>query len=198
MEVRAVKNKWQVKIMASKKSGKKIVTKAKKAAEEKVKARKKPETKAAVKTAAEGKAGAKKPEVKAAARHEKADAMHTAAAGKLEAKDGKPAVAKEATSAAEEIAKKMQMTGELALFEVIEYPLVSEKAVGMIEKENKLCFVVNKKATKTDVKKAVETLYNVKVDSVNMMRDMKARKRAFVRINEKFKAEDLATKLGVL
>ena len=171
--------------MASKKSGKKIVTKAKKAAEKKVKARKKPEAKAEKKP---GKAEAKKPEVKAAAKEGKEVEQKPVEAGK----EGKGAFS------AEEIAKKMQMTGELALFEVIEYPLVSEKAVGMIEKENKLCFVVNKKATKTDVKKAVETLYNVKVDSVNMMRDMKARKRAFVRINAKFKAEDLATKLGVL
>ncbi len=82
--------------------------------------------------------------------------------------------------------------------DVLLFPLITEKAVNMIETENKICFVVNKKAEKKDVKNAVEALYNVKVDSVKTLNDMKGRKKAIVKINKKFKADELATKLGVL
>lgn len=95
---------------------------------------------------------------------------------------------------------KSEMRGakKLELHEVIEYPLISEKAVGLIETQNKIAFIVNKKATKTEVRKAVEAIYSVKVDSVQTMRDQKGRKKAFVKLNEKFKASSLATKLGVI
>lgn len=86
----------------------------------------------------------------------------------------------------------------MKLEEVIMYPLITEKAVNMIEAENKICFIVNKKAEKKQVKEAVETLYKVKVDSVKTINDMKGRKKAIVRINKAFKADELATKLGVI
>jgi ribosomal protein uL23 len=96
------------------------------------------------------------------------------------------------------IAEKVDKGTVLHAYQTLIYPLITEKAINMIEAENKLVFVVKGTATKQDVKKAVEELYGVKVDSVNMMRDTKARKRAFVRINEKYKADEIATKLGVL
>ena len=82
--------------------------------------------------------------------------------------------------------------------EVILFPLITEKAINMIEAENKLCFIVNKKAGKNDIKDAVEKNYKVKVDGVNVLNDRKGRKKAIVKINEKFKADEVATKLGVL
>ena len=87
---------------------------------------------------------------------------------------------------------------ELRSLEIIKYPLITEKAVNMIEAENKLIFVVNKNATKPIVKEAVEKLYKVKVSAVNIIRDMKSRKKAIVTISKEFKADDIATKLGVI
>lgn len=87
---------------------------------------------------------------------------------------------------------------KLERYEIITYPLVTEKAINMIESENKLCFIVNNNASKKDVKEAVEKNYNVKVDSVKVLNDRKGRKKAVVKINEKFKADEIATKLGVL
>ncbi len=43
--------------------------------------------------------------------------------------------------------------------DVISYPMMTEVASRLIESENKLVFVVNMKATKKDVKNAVEELY---------------------------------------
>jgi large subunit ribosomal protein L23 len=81
---------------------------------------------------------------------------------------------------------------------VIEYPLLSEKAVGAIEKENKIVFIVTKNATKQQIKKAVEELYEVKVASVNTMMSMKGVKKAYVKLTPEFKAIDLATKLKII
>ncbi|MDD5148210.1 MAG: 50S ribosomal protein L23 [Candidatus ainarchaeum sp.] len=110
------------------------------------------------------------------------------------------AVGKKKPAKQEKTGPKAKASAEekLPAIEVLLYPLITEKAVNMIESENKICFVVEKTANKSDVKKAVEMLYNVKVDSVKTLNDLKGRKKAIVKINKKFKADELATKLGVL
>jgi ribosomal protein uL23 len=105
---------------------------------------------------------------------------------------------KKIVAKAQPVKKAVAEAGNAKPADVLLFPLITEKAVNMIEAENKICFVVNKKAGKKDVKNAVETLYNVKVDSVKTLNDLKGRKKAIVKINKKFKADELATKLGVL
>jgi ribosomal protein uL23 len=82
--------------------------------------------------------------------------------------------------------------------EVLWYPLVTEKAVGMIESENKITFIVRDTASKPEIKKKVEEAYGVKVVQINVIRDMKGRKKAVVKLDKKNKASELATRLGVL
>jgi ribosomal protein uL23 len=82
--------------------------------------------------------------------------------------------------------------------EIVLYPLITEKAVNMIEAENKLCFIVDRKATKKRVKEAIEATYGIKIDSVKVLNDRKGRKKAVVKVNKQFKADDIATKLGVI
>ena len=96
------------------------------------------------------------------------------------------------------MATAAKVTEELKDYEILIHPLVSEKAVNMIESQNKLTFIVNLKSTKKEIKKAVESLHKVKVDSVQIVNDQKGRKKAIVKINKAFKADDVATKLGVL
>jgi len=55
------------------------------------------------------------------------------------------------------------------LNDIINFPLMTESASVMVERDNKLIFIVNLKAGKSDVKKAVEELYGVDVESVNTM-----------------------------
>ncbi|MEM2299826.1 MAG: 50S ribosomal protein L23 [Candidatus Hadarchaeales archaeon] len=81
---------------------------------------------------------------------------------------------------------------------VIRYPKMSEKAVRMIESENKLVFVVADDANKIDVKRAVEALYQVKVVKVNILRSPKGEKLAYVKLAPEYSAIDLATKLEVI
>jgi large subunit ribosomal protein L23 len=82
--------------------------------------------------------------------------------------------------------------------EIIFYPLMTESASLMVEKDNKLIFMVNLKAGKIDVKKAVEELYEVKVDKVTMLITPQGQKKAFVKLKPEFKASDVAIKLGIL
>jgi ribosomal protein L23 len=81
---------------------------------------------------------------------------------------------------------------------IIRHPLVSEKAVDLIEKQNTLMFSVDEKATKGDIAKEVEALYNVKVDSVRTLKSRTKGKRAFVRLEKGSSASDLATKLNIM
>ncbi len=87
---------------------------------------------------------------------------------------------------------------ELKDYEIIIHPLISEKAVNLIEAENKICFIVNDKANKQDIKKTIERVYKVKTEKVRIIRDRKGRKKAIVKLAKEFKAGDIAIKLGVL
>ena len=51
-------------------------------------------------------------------------------------------------------------------YTVIRRPLITEKGLGVKETQNTLVFEVAPKATKTEVKQAVEVLFKVKVASV--------------------------------
>jgi large subunit ribosomal protein L23 len=82
--------------------------------------------------------------------------------------------------------------------EVISYPLMTESASLMVEKDNKLIFVVNLKAGKSDVKKAVEELYEVEVEKVNLLITPQGEKKAFVKLTPEYRASDVAIKLGIL
>jgi large subunit ribosomal protein L23 len=81
---------------------------------------------------------------------------------------------------------------------VLIFPRATEKAVRLVESENKLIFAVADDANKIDVKRAVEALYQVRVQKVNIERTPKGEKRAYVRLKPEFSAVELATKLGMV
>jgi large subunit ribosomal protein L23 len=81
---------------------------------------------------------------------------------------------------------------------VIKYPLISEDAVILIEAENKITFIVDAGASKNDVRRAVEELYEVRVDRVNSVVTPEGRKKAYVKLTADYKASDLAVRLGIL
>ena len=83
-------------------------------------------------------------------------------------------------------------------YDVILYPMMTEVASRILEAENKLVFAVNLKASKEDVRRAVEELYEVKVDKVTTMITSKGEKKAYVKLHPDYKAADVAIKLGIL
>ena len=87
---------------------------------------------------------------------------------------------------------------KIAINEVVKYPLLSEDAVTLLEAENKITFIVNIKSDKHDIKRAVQELYEVRVENVNTMITPEGEKKAFVKLTTEFKAADLAVRLGIL
>ncbi len=83
-------------------------------------------------------------------------------------------------------------------YEAILYPVMTEVTSRLLEAENKLVFVVSKKATKRTIKLAVEELYDVVVEKVNVAITPRGEKKAFVRLHPDYKAVDIAIKLGVI
>ena len=76
-------------------------------------------------------------------------------------------------------------------------PLVTEKAVMLIESKNVLTFETEKETTKTQIKKEVEELFEVKVEKIRtLIRSNK--KYAYIKLKKNFPAMDLATKLGLM
>ncbi|MBD3318618.1 50S ribosomal protein L23 [Candidatus Woesearchaeota archaeon] len=83
-------------------------------------------------------------------------------------------------------------------YDIIKHPLATEKAIRLMEAENKLVFVVSRKATKEQIKKAVAELFKSKVSAVNVHNTHKGVKRAYVTFAADTPAIDVATDLGVL
>lgn len=83
-------------------------------------------------------------------------------------------------------------------FKILRYPYMTEKSVAVIEKENKIVFVVARKANKKQIKEAFEKVFEVKVDNVNTEITLKGEKKAFIKLKPEFKAGDVAIKLGIV
>ncbi len=82
--------------------------------------------------------------------------------------------------------------------EVLLYPSLTEKSVGMVERENKIVFVVRRDANKREIKSAFERLFKVKVEKINTLVDAKGNKKAYIKIAKGYNAVDIATRLGML
>jgi large subunit ribosomal protein L23 len=82
-------------------------------------------------------------------------------------------------------------------YKVIIKPVVTEKAVAMIENENKLTFIVDRRATKADIKRAVEVMFDVKVEKVNTLITMRGEKRAYVKLKPEYNASEVAARIGL-
>ena len=83
-------------------------------------------------------------------------------------------------------------------YKIVKYPLSTEKSIRLMEAENKLVFVVDKRSKKNEIKKAIESMFKVEVVSVKTLTDIEGRKRAYVEFSQKTPAIDIATQLGLM
>lgn len=83
-------------------------------------------------------------------------------------------------------------------WQTILYPLLTEKVVTAIEKENKLVFIVRRTANKKEIANAVKKVFAVEVDDIKTMIDQKGRKKALVKLAKGYNAGEIATRLGML
>jgi len=76
-------------------------------------------------------------------------------------------------------------------------PITSEKAVRLLEAENTLLFETERERKKPEIKKEIEEIFKVKVVAVRTF--IKGNKKyAYVKLNKKNPAIDVATKLGMI
>ena len=83
-------------------------------------------------------------------------------------------------------------------WEILKFPHLSEKSIANIELQNKIVFIVKSSSKRTEIKKAVETMFDVKVEKVNMLTTTKGDKKALVRLKPDYSALDIATRLGMM
>jgi large subunit ribosomal protein L23 len=83
-------------------------------------------------------------------------------------------------------------------YAIVKHPLSTEKSIRLMESENKLVFVVSKKAKKQEIKKAIEEMFKAKVTSINTFVTQDGEKRAYVKFSMETPAVDIATQLGLI
>jgi len=74
----------------------------------------------------------------------------------------------------------------------------SEKATLMIDSENKLQFIVDLRASKSEIKRDVERVFETPVRNVRTMITFKGEKKAIIELEEEGKAKEIGTSLGIL
>ena len=84
-----------------------------------------------------------------------------------------------------------------AATKIILRPYITEKTYALVENEQKICFLVEREASKPQIVDAIKTLYNEDAVNVDTARTIYG-KKAFVKFNSPDKARDLANKVGMM
>ena len=74
--------------------------------------------------------------------------------------------------------------------------IVTEKSTAQLE-NNVLTAIVDIRAKKPQIKREVERRFDVKVDRVNMAVTFKGEKRAYIKLDSEYSAEEILSNLGV-
>jgi large subunit ribosomal protein L23 len=82
-------------------------------------------------------------------------------------------------------------------YKVVQKPLITEKTFDLIEKDNTLTFIVDRRANKNQIKNAIEKIHNVKVVKINTIITPIGEKKAFIKLHPDYSAQDIAIDLGI-
>ena len=82
-------------------------------------------------------------------------------------------------------------------YSIIIKPHVTEKTMNLIDLNNEIAFVVDRRANKKQIKYAFEDLYEEKVERVNTHITPRGVKVAYIKLVEEEMAEELAVRIGV-
>jgi large subunit ribosomal protein L23 len=83
-------------------------------------------------------------------------------------------------------------------WKILMFPQLAEKSMNMVETENKLVFIVSKKATKKQIREAVEKQFKVRTIGASVQITRKGQKKAIVKLHPDDSAADIASRLGML
>ena len=79
---------------------------------------------------------------------------------------------------------------------ILLHAYVTEKSMDEMERQNKLEFVVDRRASRAEIRRAVEEVYQCKVSAVNT-KIVRVGKIATVKFAPPFSAEDIGSRAGV-
>ncbi len=81
---------------------------------------------------------------------------------------------------------------------ILQYPFVTEKAMMALEGSAKLQFLVDSRATKTDIKRELEASFGHPVASIRTINTADGRKKAVISFEDPKAAEEILSRLGVM
>ena len=99
-------------------------------------------------------------------------------------------------NASAEVPEKLEISGDP--WKVLMYPSLTEKSIANVEMQNKLVFMIRGRATRANIKDAVESAFNVKVAKVNVVTTTKGKRKAYIKLGLEHSALDIATRLGMM
>ncbi|KAJ1611293.1 60S ribosomal protein L23A [Cryptosporidium canis] len=94
--------------------------------------------------------------------------------------------------------KAIKPQKNLDCYDIIKRPITTESAMKMVETLNTIVFLVNEKANKTQIKYAVNKLYDIKAANVNTVNTFGDGKKAFVKLSPDVEAVDVASRIGII
>jgi len=81
---------------------------------------------------------------------------------------------------------------------ILKYPFVTEKAMMTLERDNTLQFLVQKEATKPQIRREIEKTFEKEVASVRTLMNTKGEKKAIITFVDEKAAEEILSRLGIM
>jgi large subunit ribosomal protein L23 len=81
--------------------------------------------------------------------------------------------------------------------EVLLKPVITESTFNLIDSENKLVFIVDRRANKKTIREAMEKTYSVKCEKINTLITPTGQKKAYIKLESGSSASEVANKIGI-
>jgi large subunit ribosomal protein L23 len=81
---------------------------------------------------------------------------------------------------------------------ILKFPFVTEKAMMTLERDNTLQFLVDKTATKPQIRREIEKTFDKEVATVRTLMTAKGEKKAIIGFTDEKAAEEILSRLGIM
>ena len=78
------------------------------------------------------------------------------------------------------------------------YPIATEKAINMIERNNVITYIVDTRSSKAEIKKEFEERFGVKIAAIRVANTPRNEKKAYIKLAPTSKASEVAMKLKLV
>merc|ERR1719482_1207876 len=87
---------------------------------------------------------------------------------------------------------------KLDKYRILRHPLTTESAMKKIEEINTLVFIVDTRASKMQIREAVQSMYDVQAQRINTLIRPDGKKKAYVHLTQDYDALDVANRIGII